>query len=273
MSAMDPAEAMLHRLWTKAVGTPGYVKAEWKVLASWVESRLHGRPFDAREFDEPLRAGLTSAPIEPGAPVGLRALGRVYAIRGNAIEVHGTTPGAFRVGMKIVSDDNIAGTAPHAGFATVESIDEADSSVTIDSAAALNACVNDYLFEKPPTAEELRDAELERRLAAIERSRRVDEDCYRRIVVMQQGAHVIPCTAAGRLQAIAEAAKPGTEDERAPTEAERIVHSLRDLLDLHGSHESIVAHVGNLLAEARVASALRAVLADDADALRAVEGR
>ena len=35
----SPADrhGLLHRLWSKAVGTPSYIKAEWKALAAFVE--------------------------------------------------------------------------------------------------------------------------------------------------------------------------------------------------------------------------------------------
>lgn len=32
-----PEESLLHHLWTKAVGTPGYVKADWREFANYVE--------------------------------------------------------------------------------------------------------------------------------------------------------------------------------------------------------------------------------------------
>ena len=39
----EPSAVLLHRLWTKAVGTAGYVKREWLALAAYVESREQRR--------------------------------------------------------------------------------------------------------------------------------------------------------------------------------------------------------------------------------------
>ena len=33
----EQAHALLHRLWTKAVGTPGYVKDEWLALEALLQ--------------------------------------------------------------------------------------------------------------------------------------------------------------------------------------------------------------------------------------------
>ena len=39
----EPSIVLLHRLWTKAVGTAGYVKLEWLALAAYVEGRERRR--------------------------------------------------------------------------------------------------------------------------------------------------------------------------------------------------------------------------------------
>ncbi len=40
MTEQDQVRAALHRLWTKAVGQPGYDKEEWKLLERLVEHLL-----------------------------------------------------------------------------------------------------------------------------------------------------------------------------------------------------------------------------------------
>lgn len=58
----ESTRALFHRLWTKAVGTPDYVKAEW------------------RDLEAAMKAA--EAPPAPGAasPDDLRALGLVVAV-------------------------------------------------------------------------------------------------------------------------------------------------------------------------------------------------
>ena len=36
------ADELLHRLWSKAVGTEGYNKQEWKELAAMIEKEVYG---------------------------------------------------------------------------------------------------------------------------------------------------------------------------------------------------------------------------------------
>lgn len=103
--------------------------------------------------------------------IDARRLGRVYAILGREVIVHGTAPGTITPGMRIIADDNIAGTTPRSGCATVESVDAGRSSVTVDDPWSANMTVGDYLFEMPPTAAEIleqRVANLERRVHALE---------------------------------------------------------------------------------------------------------
>lgn len=98
-----------------------------------------------------------------------RPLGRIAAINGNVVTIADGLTDGFRIGQRIIADDNRAGITPNAGFTTVEEIDADAGLVRVDGPARMNACVGDYLFEKQPTAEESRAADIDRRLADLER--------------------------------------------------------------------------------------------------------
>lgn len=95
----------------------------------------------------------------------LTPLDRVAAINGNVLVLSDAlTVDSFTEGMRLVFDDDRYGRSPRAGFATVKVVDFSSGTVTVDSAAAVNAVCHDYIFKAPPTEAEL----LERRVAALE---------------------------------------------------------------------------------------------------------